>query len=172
MLFVIAVKKPKEPGQPGRNFIASDLSAILPLRKRLEDLSAQVLSKVAFDCTTTLEKNEMTQEVVQELETFMAAFVEAVRREFIPDDAVLERATFRWEYRKCRKGKAGWWSDCRFCRYGKYCQGPYLYLYWKEKGKLKKKYLGKGPEEYLSKKVEKCYSHFARLGNFPNLLSP
>jgi hypothetical protein len=91
-----------------------------------------------------------------------AAFVEAARREFLPDDTILQRATPRWEYRKCRKWSKdkigpGWWSTCQRCfSDGKhFCQGPYLYLYWKENGKLRKKYLGKKPEEYLSRKLEK-----------------
>src|ERR671922_179415 len=104
-----------------------------------------------------------------EKEGFMTAFIEAVRRQYLPDDSILDRATVRWEYRKCRKYRDNPMSNkCLNCTYNapfRYCQGPYLYLYWKENGKLRKKYLGKGPEEYLSKKVEKCYSHFDRLGN-------
>lgn len=100
-----------------------------------------------------------------ELDALIKQFVEAIRDNSLPDNNTLDRATPRWEYRKCRKGKNGWFSDCMYCRKGDYCQGPYLYLYWKEKGKLRKKYMGKDPENILSKKIEQCYSHFERLGN-------
>jgi hypothetical protein len=48
--------------------------------------------------------------------------------------AAKRRYTYRREYVKC--GKEG----CT-CAEGK-GHGPYWYAYWKEKGKLKKKYLG------------------------------
>jgi hypothetical protein len=108
---------------------------------------------------------------MNDLEESITAFVEAVRQQFLPDDTILERATPRWEYRKCdkwTKDKNGfWWSTCQRCFHGNnhFCQGPYLYLYWKENGKLRKKYLGKKPDEYLERKGEKCYSQFSNLGN-------
>ena len=60
---------------------------------------------------------------------FMSAFVEAVRQLVLPDDSIMERAAPRWERRKCRDGKQGWFSYCKKCREGMPCQGPYLYLY-------------------------------------------
>lgn len=83
-------------------------------------------------------------------------FVEAIKNGYdIPSNDTLERATPRWEYRKCRK-----WTDLGFCDRGQcdtgmhYCQGPYLYLYWKENGKLKKKYVGRDSDK-LNKKLMK-----------------
>jgi hypothetical protein len=40
---------------------------------------------------------------MSETEELMSSFVEAARRVYLPDDAILERATARWEYRKCRR---------------------------------------------------------------------
>ena len=103
-----------------------------------------------------------------ELESLIKGFVETVRKQVLPDNDISERATPRWEYRMCRKYRHDKMSnECLTCTYNapRYCQGPYLYLYWKENGKLKKKYIGKDPETILNKKLEQCYSHFARLGN-------
>jgi hypothetical protein len=100
-----------------------------------------------------------------ELEALIQQFVEAVRDESLPDNDILERATPRWEYRKCRNwkkmGDGLWYTTCPRCANMPHgCNGRYLYLYWKEKGKLKKKYMGKDPENVLNKKLE---SFFAEL---------
>ena len=60
-----------------------------------------------------------------------------------------DRATIRKEYRNCHS------FDCP-CHIKGYEPKPhpktsYLYAYWKEKGKLKKKYIGRSIEEYKSK---------------------
>jgi hypothetical protein len=70
---------------------------------------------------------------------------EVNRYDLIPWD----RATIRKEYRSCRS------FDCP-CQIKGYEPKPhpktsYLYAYWKEKGKLKKKYIGRSIEEYKSK---------------------
>jgi len=96
-----------------------------------------------------------------ELETVIESFVESVRKQVLPDNDILERATPRWEYRKCAKYRRNRMSnECLTCTYNapRYCQGPYLYLYWKEKGKLKKKYIGKDPENIMSKKLEPYFA--------------
>jgi hypothetical protein len=64
-----------------------------------------------------------------------------LHRKDLPDNTTLNRVTPRLEYRKCRD----WcFHNCNTCISGPpYCLGPYLYIYWKDKGKLKKKYLGK-----------------------------
>lgn len=51
-------------------------------------------------------------------------------------DTFPENATIRQEYTKCGK------VDCDKKH------GPYLYAYWKDKGKLKKKYVGKSLEHH------------------------
>lgn len=43
------------------------------------------------------------------------------------------KETLRCEWVNCNK------SDCRGCPHG-----PYWYAYWRERGKLKKRYIGKG----------------------------
>jgi hypothetical protein len=110
-------------------------------------------------------QEEAPRQSSPELNKLIEKFVGAIKDQVLPDDSILERATPRWEYRKCRNGRQGWFSNCKSCREKNYCQRPYLYLYWKENGKLKKKYIGKDPENFLTNRIEKCYSHFARLGN-------
>jgi hypothetical protein len=101
----------------------------------------------------------MSQNPSPKLESLIQSFVESVRKQALPDNDILERATPQWEYRKCRKwknvGKGHWYTNCPRCANMPHgCQGPYLYLYWKERGKLKMKYMGKDPENILSKKLE------------------
>lgn len=94
-----------------------------------------------------------------ELNTLIEQFVGALRDQVLPDESILEKPTPRWEYRKCHS------YTCYTCNHPttlQYGHGPYLYLYWKEKGKLRKKYLGKDPNNYLNNKLEKFCD---RLGN-------
>jgi hypothetical protein len=53
------------------------------------------------------------------------------------NDVPWDRATPRWEFRTCGR----WDCKCKQSRHQRH--GPYLTLYWKDKGKLKKKYLGR-----------------------------
>ena len=65
-----------------------------------------------------------------------------------------DRATIQQEYKKCRNILCG-------CRANnnkpKKIHGPYLYAYWKDKGKLRKKYVGKSVQEYKDKLYVKAY---------------
>jgi hypothetical protein len=89
-----------------------------------------------------------------ELKALINQSLTAIRDTVLPNDSILERPTPRWETRRCRKWLS---SDCVKCFWGPpFCQGPYLYLYWKENGKLKKKYIGKAdnPKDYILNKLE------------------
>ena len=58
------------------------------------------------------------------------------------------RAHIQGEYKKCRNALC----ECNTNYYEpKKIHGPYLYAYWKDKGTLKKKYIGKSREEYENK---------------------
>jgi hypothetical protein len=52
-------------------------------------------------------------------------------------------ATIRQEYVKCGN------PDCQNSH------GPYLYAYWKQDKKLKKRYVGKNPEDFGLRKIAK-----------------
>jgi hypothetical protein len=99
-----------------------------------------------------------------ELEAVIDKFVKSlVDQVGIPSNDILERATPRWEYRRCSKGREKMSNKCLTCTFGPpYCQGPYLYLYWKEKGKLKKKYVGRDPEN-LNKKLMSKIEEYGRM---------
>jgi hypothetical protein len=90
------------------------------------------------------------------LESLIESFVNSLRDQVLPSDDILQRATPRWEYRRCNS------ATCYQCHHQHSPSrmkghGPYLYLYWKEKGKLRKKYMGKDPENYFSNKLEQYY---------------
>jgi hypothetical protein len=52
-------------------------------------------------------------------------------------------ATIRQEYMKCGN------PDCQILH------GPYLYAYWKQDKKLKKRYVGKNFEDFAIRKIAK-----------------
>jgi hypothetical protein len=58
---------------------------------------------------------------------------------------VPDKATLRYEYVKVKcKGKGESEGEVRVKVYG-----PYLYAYWRENGKLKKRYMGKSINDYM-----------------------
>jgi hypothetical protein len=70
---------------------------------------------------------------------------DAIPKKDMEPDPIPDRATIRKEYKKCRN------ALCECNTKPKKTHGPYLYAYWKDKGKLKKKYIGKNWEEYKDK---------------------
>lgn len=59
------------------------------------------------------------------------------------NDEIPQNATFRPEHVTCGK------PDCQKLH------GPYLYAYWKNGKRLRKKYIGKTPDELRSRKIAK-----------------
>jgi hypothetical protein len=106
-----------------------------------------------------MSQKEQIQAIIQEFkkveggQEFLLKMIEALREGSL-DAALggvpLDRATPQWEYRESS------WS----------VQGPYLYLYWKENGKLRKRYLGLIDEQEYKARVEQFTSQSAQLGNF------
>jgi hypothetical protein len=76
---------------------------------------------------------ELTEEQRKKFEPLIKTlFGNQQQRKEIPYD----RVTPRWEYIRDRIGRR---------------RGPYCYIYWKDKGKLRKKYIGRDPEQYNSR---------------------
>jgi hypothetical protein len=103
-------------------------------------------------------KKEELQNMVDELSKeeggreFALKLLEALREGIIYrvlEGVPLDRATPQWEYRTSS------WS----------VQGPYLYLYWKENGKLRKRYVGLIDEQEYKTRVEQFTSQNGQLGN-------
>jgi hypothetical protein len=73
------------------------------------------------------------------------------------DNDFPKNATIREEYVRCGN------STCQKCNIDSYgdnqekqrFHGPYLYAYWKQDKKLKKKYIGKSWEDYRNSKIAK-----------------
>jgi hypothetical protein len=63
------------------------------------------------------------------------------------DNDIPENATIREEYVKCGN------PACQKCNIDGH--GPYLYAYWKQDKKLKKRYVGKSWEDYRNSKIAK-----------------
>jgi hypothetical protein len=61
----------------------------------------------------------------------------------VDDLEIPPNATLRQEYVKCGN------PDCENLH------GPYLYAYWKQDKKLKKRYVGKNPEDFALRKIAK-----------------
>jgi hypothetical protein len=80
---------------------------------------------------------EISEEERKKLEPFGKALLGNHQEE---DEIPYDRATPRWEYIRDRHGRR---------------RGPYCYIYWKDKGKLRKKYIGKDPEQYNDRLVSK-----------------
>src|SRR5918992_937148 len=97
---------------------------------------------------TMAEETIPEKQLGPELTALIEKFIGAFRDEVLPDESILERATPRWEYRNCHSYTCVECSHSRSSN-GRKGHGPYLYLYWKEQGKLRKKYIGKDPENYL-----------------------
>jgi hypothetical protein len=92
------------------------------------------------------ERLQLTEEEADFFNTIIAR--EERQREFgkeIDPSIPWDRATFSWEYRKCRG------QNCK-CRFGgDFRHGPYLVMVWKDldseqRNKVKKKYLGKSKD--------------------------
>jgi hypothetical protein len=73
---------------------------------------------------------ELTEEQLKKFEPIMDALLGNQQPK---NEIPFDRVTPRWEYIRDRNGRR---------------RGPYCYIYWKEKGKLKKKYMGRNPEQY------------------------
>jgi hypothetical protein len=78
----------------------------------------------------------MTNEAPNEY--YRKEFDEANKDYFYPNNA-----TLRQEFVKCGR------TECK-CFKGEEIHGPYIYAYWKENGKLRKRYVGKSLKEYES----------------------
>ena len=68
---------------------------------------------------------------------FTAALERLPKRRPLP-----ERVTIRSEWVRCAK------KSCKSCPHG-----PYYYSYWKQDGKLQKRYIGKSWDEYDARKL-------------------
>jgi hypothetical protein len=66
-----------------------------------------------------------------------------------------DNATLRQEFVKCGK------VECK-CSDGEQIHGPYIYAYWKDNGKLRKKYIGKSIEDHEDR--ESILKYTAGLG--------
>jgi hypothetical protein len=64
---------------------------------------------------------------------------------------VPDKALFKWEWTYCNK------PGCTKAH------GPYIYAYWKEGGKLHKRYIGKSIEAWEKREVGITYSELNKL---------
>jgi hypothetical protein len=104
----------------------------------------------------------LTLSVRDELEMLQA--LEEGLIDKILEGVPLDRATSRWEFKKCQR--PNWCYSCRSNVLNGGGHGPYLYLYWKNHGKLRKRYVGKWlSETEYKKRVEEFTSQSASLGN-------
>ena len=71
-----------------------------------------------------------------------------------------DHATIKSEYKKCGSPRCA--CGTPGLKYYSKIHGPYLYAYWKDKGKLRKKYIGKTKEEYQQKLEEKAWNQVSQ----------
>jgi hypothetical protein len=102
------------------------------------------------------EKVKTMEEVLSPLKGMMEKLDNAVSQKAKEEDSVpWDRATIQKEYKRCRNALC----ECN-ANYNKpkKTHGPYLYAYWKDNGKLNKKYIGKSVKEYKDKLHMKAYN--------------
>ena len=95
------------------------------------------------------DKKEKAERILSPITTMMEGFAEGIsQKEKESDPIPWERATIRKEFKRCYNNSCKCNSDWNNQRP---THGPYLYAYWKDKGKLNKKYIGRSVEEYNDK---------------------